>query len=142
MPIRHNLPRLRKRRYYHDQREHPIGDIFKRTASAIAKWPDFSFDTGDGRRFLLFYDGNSIRHRLEAVEGGLRPEEITRLDSCWAIVHEAGSTDQPMVFYSGCDEARDAWLELHRLHGEPLGEEEIMFFGVDNETLFDDESGE
>lgn len=117
----------------------PIADIFRRTASAIAKWPDFSFEARDGRQFLLFYEGTSIRHRLEAVEGCLTSEEIERVDSCWAIVHEAGSTDHPMVFYSDDEEVRDAWLEIHRLHGEPLNEEEIKFFGVANEELFGEE---
>lgn len=114
-----------------------IRDVFKRAASAIAKWPDFSFETADGRRFLLFYEGISIRHRLEAAEGCLTGEEIACLDSCWAIIHEAGSPDQPMVFHSGDEEATDAWLDLHRLYREPLAREEIDFFGVDNETLFD-----
>lgn len=124
--------------------ESAISDhLFSIVADAIQNSAKFRMSTSDGRTFLLFSGGESIRHHYEAEAGEFHPglprdcTDKQRLDDLAGMIAEQGSAEQPILIYGDGFDVQEAWLGLHWLHGEPLSAEEVEWFGTTNEELFE-----
>ena len=112
------------------------------TLRVIACWPDLTFTSRDGRRFGLFWDGESILLRLEAKHELITPKEQERLPKMAGFILElSGDGNEPMV-YADMHGLACAWIELHQLHGTKLTQDELEWVWDFAEVEFSEEENE
>jgi hypothetical protein len=107
------------------------GDLFSEGKN-IADWPDYKFTTPDGRVFGFFEDGESTGKRLSARGILVNKRDWDRLKNTAGMIIQTvdGVVDDPMVFRDR-ESLVKMWFDLHKSHGVPLSEEELIAFEFD-----------
>jgi|SRR5580704_14680012 hypothetical protein len=118
------------------------GDTLFEQGKEIAGWPDYKFSS-DNRTFGFFEDGQSIGKRLDAKGFLVNKHDRDRLLNTAGMIIQTvdGEVDDPMVFRDH-EPLVKMWFDLHKSHGVPLSEEELIAFEFDLEPDENDEEGE
>ena len=89
-----------------------LNEIDETVHECAEHWADDEFDTPDGRRFRLLYDGHTIFSR----DRQLNAADRKRLNPFAAVIAELDSNEKPLCFAT-IQEGDQAWLDLQALHG-------------------------
>lgn len=115
---------------------------------SIFRYSDLRFRTKDDREFGLFFDSDSIEHRLRATSAFLVPAEREELHRIAGFILETGceevnskEADPPLV-YSDWNALASAWIGLHQLYGVKLAGDELDWCRFVAEVEFTDEEND
>lgn len=123
--------------------ETPGTELVRLEAHKIANWPDFRFETADGRSFGLFQFGEAILKRLNAAGVWINwqdTEGIERIKALAGCILEIGGDEPPLLFNDFAALAA-AWAETRFAYGVEPSNDEIEALDL-QDCWRDEEEGE